>query len=117
MTSKDMVSALLESFTPDELQRYAERIVAEQEKEKRIEAEKKAEQEKKKKAVAAARQKVVDAMKEYSKAMYGTEPDIKLMDSFNSDLAEIEKRFTDVDKMIGVDDDATLRKFLRGLMA
>jgi len=115
LTSKDMVSTLLKSFTPDELQKYAERIIAEQEKEKKIEAEKKAEQERKKKAVAAARQKVVDAMKEYSKAMYGTEPDIKLMDNFNTDLAEIEKRFAELDN-IGIDDDARLRKFLRGIM-
>ena len=79
-----------------------------------IDAEKKkaAEQEKKEKEVAAAREKVVQAMKEYSKIMYGVEPDVKLMDNFNSDLAEIEK----ASKLITVNDDEKLRKFLRGIM-
>jgi hypothetical protein len=79
-----------------------------------IEAEKKkaAEQEKRSKEVAAAREKVVQAMKEYSKIMYGVEPDVKLMDNFNSDLAEIEK----ASKLITVNDDERLRKFLRGIM-
>ena len=79
-----------------------------------IDAEKKkaAEQEKKEKEVAAAREKVVQAMKEYSKIMYGVEPDVKLMDNFNSDLAEIEK----ASKLITVNDDERLRKFLRGIM-
>ena len=79
-----------------------------------IEAEKKAaaEQEKREKEVAAAREKVVQAMKEYSKIMYGVEPDVKLMDNFNSDLAEIEK----ASKLVTVSDDERLRKFLRGIM-
>ena len=79
-----------------------------------IDAEKRkaAEQEKKEKAVAAAREKVVQAMKEYSKILYGVEPDIKLMDNFNKDLAEIEN----ASKLIGVDDDERIRKFLRGIM-
>ena len=79
-----------------------------------INAEKKkaAEQEKKEKEVAAAREKVVQAMKEYSKIMYGVEPDVKLMDNFNSDFAEIEK----ASKLITVNDDERLRKFLRGIM-
>ena len=79
-----------------------------------IEAEKKkaAEQEKKEKEIAAAREKVVQAMKEYSKIMYGVEPDVKLMDNFNADLAEIEK----ASKLVTVNDDERLRKFLRGIM-
>jgi hypothetical protein len=79
-----------------------------------INAEKKAaaEQEKKEKKVAAAREKVVQAMKEYSTLIYGVEPDIKLMDNFNSDLAEIEKNV----KLVTVDDDERIRRFLRGLM-
>ena len=70
------------------------------------------EQEKKEKEVAAAREKVVQAMKEYSKLIYGVEPDIKIMDNFNNDLAEIEK----ASKLVTVDDDEKIRKFLRGIM-
>lgn len=79
-----------------------------------IDAEKKAavEQEKKSKEVAAAREKVVQAMKEYSKVLYGVDPDVKLMDNFNSDLAEIEK----ASKLVTVSDDERLRRFLRGIM-
>jgi hypothetical protein len=79
-----------------------------------INAEKKAaaEQEEKEKKVAAAREKVVQAMKEYSTLIYGVEPDIKLMDNFNSDLAEIEKKVN----LVTVDDDERIRRFLRGLM-
>ena len=75
-------------------------------------ARKKAEQEKKEKAVAAARQKVVDAMKEYSKVLYGVDPDVKLMDNFNSELAEIEK----ASKLVGINDDERIRRFLRGIL-
>ena len=75
-------------------------------------ARKKAEAEKKERAVAAARQKVVDAMKEYSKVLYGVDPDVKLMDNFNSDLAEIEK----ASKLVAIDDDERIRKFLRGIL-
>ena len=79
-----------------------------------IDAEKRkaAEQEKKEKAVAAAREKVVQAMKEYSRILYGVEPDVKLMDNFNSDLAEIEK----ASKFVTVSDDERIKKFLRGIM-
>ena len=77
-----------------------------------IDAEKKvaAEQEKRKKEVAAAREKVVQAMKEYSKVLYGVDPDVKLMDSFNSDLKNIEAgaQF--------VSDDDKIKKFLRSMM-
>ena len=94
--------------TPDELLKEINQAQRE------IDAEKKAavEQEKKEKAVAAAREKVVQAMKEYSKVMYGVEPDVKLMDNFNSDLAEIEK----ASKLITVNDNERIRKFLRGTM-
>lgn len=105
LTIKDM---LLSGKTPDDLLKEITKAQRE------IEADKKkaAEQEKKEKEVAAAREKVVQAMKEYSKIMYGVEPDVKLMDNFNSDLAEIEK----ASKLITVNDDERLRKFLRGIM-
>lgn len=79
-----------------------------------IDAEKKkaAEQEKKNKEVAAAREKVIQAMKDYSKVLYGVEPDITLMDGFNKDLAEIEK----ASKLVTVDDDERIRRFLRGIL-
>ena len=107
MTSEDMIVSLLNTFSPKEIGEYAEHVRTKQEKEK-----KKAEQEKKEKAVAAARQKVVDAMKEYSKVLYGVDPDVKLMDNFNSDLAEIEK----ASKLVAIDDDERIRKFLRGIL-
>ena len=105
MTIKDMLKA---GKTPEDL--YKEINQAQRE----INAEKvaAAKQEQKEKEVAAAREKVVQAMKEYSKIMYGVEPDVKLMDNFNSDLAEIEK----ASKLITVNDDERLRKFLRGIM-
>ena len=105
MTIKEMLEA---GKTPEDL--YKEIHQAQRE----INAEKEAaaKQEEKEKAVAAAREKVVQAMKEYSKVMYGVEPDVKLMDNFNSDLAEIEK----ASKLITVNDDERLRKFLRGIM-
>ena len=105
MTIKEMLKA---GKTPEDL--YKEIFQAQRE----INAEKiaAAEQEKKEKAVAAAREKVVQAMKEYSKVMYGVEPDVELIDSFNSDLAEIEK----ASKLITVDDDERIRKFLRGIL-
>ena len=94
--------------TPDELLKEINQAQRE------IEAEKKkaAEQEKKEKAVAAAREKIVQAMKEYSKVMYGVEPDIKLIDSLNSDLERIEK----ASKLVTVDDDERIRRFLRGIV-
>ena len=94
--------------TPDDLLKEINKAQRE------IDAEKKAavEQEKKEKAVAAARQKVIDAMKEYSRVLYGVDPDVKLMDNFNSDLAEIEK----ASKLVSVSDDERLRRFLRGIM-
>ena len=78
-----------------------------------ITAEKKkaAEQEKREKEVAAAREKVVQAIKEYSKLVYGVEPDVKLMDDFNDDLAAIER----ASKLVTVNDDEKIRKFLRGI--
>ena len=72
-------------------------------------AAKRAENEKK---VVAARAKVVEAMKEYSKLMYGVEPNIEIMDSFNKDLEKIEK----ASKLVSVDDDERIRKFLRGIL-
>lgn len=105
MTIKEM---LLGGKTPDDL--YKEIHQAQKE----IDAEKKAtaEQEKRKKEVAAAREKVVQAMKEYSKVLYGVDSDVKLMDNFNSDLAEIEK----ASKLVTVSDDERLKKFLRGIV-
>ena len=105
LTIKEM---LLNGKTPDDLLKEITKA------QKEIDAEKKtaAEQEKKEKEVAAAREKVVQAMKEYSTLIYGVEPDIKLMDNFNSDLAEIEKNV----KLVTVDDDERIRRFLRGLM-
>lgn len=94
--------------TPDDLLKEINQAQREIEKEKKAAAE----QEKKNKEVAAAREKVVQAMKEYSKVMYGVEPDITLMDDFNKDLAEIEK----VSKLVTVDDDEKIRKFLRGIV-
>lgn len=105
MTIKEMLKS---GKTPDELLKEINQAQRE------IEAEKKkaVEQEKKEKEVAAAREKVVQAMKEYSKVLYGVDPDVKLMDGFNSDLAEIEK----ASKLITVDDDKRIRRFLRGIM-
>lgn len=105
LTIKDM---LLSGKTPDDLLKEINQAQRE------IDAEKKkaAEQEKKNKEVAAAREKVVQAIKEYSKVMYGVEPDITLMDNFNKDLAAIEK----ASKLVTVDDDERLKRFLRGLM-
>ena len=107
LTIKEMLKS---GKTPEELVREINSA--------KRELDKEAEQEKKKKEAAAARekqvqiarQKVVDAMKEYSKVLYGVEPDIKLMDSFNSDLKEIEAgaRF--------VSDDDKIKKFLRSMM-
>lgn len=99
---------LLSGKTPDDLLKEINQAQRE------IDAEKKkaAEQEKKNKEVAAAREKVVQAMKEYSKVMYGVEPDITLMDDFNKDLEKIEK----ATKLVTVDDDERLRRFLRGLL-
>ena len=94
--------------TPDDLLKEINQAQCEIEKEKKAAAE----QEKKNKAVAAAREKVVQAMKEYSKVMYGVEPDITLMDDFNKDLEKIEK----ASKLVTVDDDEKLRKFLRGIV-
>lgn len=94
--------------TPDDLLKEINKAQRE------LDAEKKAEQEKEKKAakVAAAREKVVQAMKEYSKEMYGVEPDITLIDNFNKDLKDIEKAV----KPITVDDDERIRRFLRGIL-
>lgn len=94
--------------TPDDLLKEINKAQRE------LDAEKKAEQEKEKKAakVAAAREKVVQAMKEYSKEMYGVEPDITLMDNFNKDLKDIENAV----KPITVDDDERIRRFLRGIL-
>ena len=94
--------------TPDDLLKEITKAQRE------IEAEKKeaAEQEKKSKEVAVAREKVVQAMKEYSKVLYGVDPDVKLMDNFNSDLAEIEK----ASKLVTLSDDERLKRFLRGIM-
>lgn len=105
LTIKEM---LLSGKTPDDLLKEITKAQRE------IDAEKAkaAEQEKRKKEIAAAREKVVQAMKEYSKILYGVDPDVKLMDSFNSDLAEIEK----ASKLITVDDDERIKKFLRGIM-
>lgn len=105
LTIKEMLKS---GKTPDDLLREINQAQRE------IEAEKKkaAEQEKKNKEVAAAREKVVQAMKEYSKVMYGVEPDITLMDDFNKDLEKIEK----ASKLVTVDDDERLKRFLRGLM-
>ena len=94
--------------TPDDLLKEINQAQREIEKEKKAAAE----QEKKNKAVAAAREKVVQAMKEYSKVMYGVEPDITLMDDFNKDLEKIEK----ASKLVTVDDDERIRKFLRGIL-
>ena len=94
--------------TPDDLLKEINQAQREIDAEKR----KATEQEKKEKAVAAAREKVVQAMKEYSKILYGVEPDITLMDGFNKDLAEIEK----TTKLVTVDDDERIRRFLRGLL-
>lgn len=104
LTIKEM---LLSGKTPDDLLKEINKAQRE------IDAEKKAaaEQEKKEKEIAAAREKVVQAMKEYSKLIYGVEPDIKIMDNFNNDLAEIEK----ASKLVTVDDDERIRKFLRGI--
>ena len=77
--------------TPEEIYEIAKKKAAElkeeQEKAKRLAAE----QKKKEKAVAGARIKVVEAMREYAKLIYGVEPDIKLMDAFNMDLERIEQ--------------------------
>ena len=109
MTIKEM---LQNGKTPDELIKEISAAQREITREKE-EAQRKAEQEKKRsEAVAGARQKVVEAMKEYSKLLYGVEPDIKLMDSFNKDLAAIEG----ASKLVTVDDDEKLRRFLRGIL-
>lgn len=105
MTIKEMLKS---GKTPDDLLKEINQAQREIDAEKR----KAAEQEKKEKAVAAAREKVVQAMKEYSKILYGVEPDITLMDGFNKDLAEIEK----TTKLVTVDDDERIRRFLRGLL-
>ena len=112
MTIKENMAELLKAYSPDEIYALAKQ---EQERKKKAEAEevkKKAEAAAKEKEVASARQKVIDAMKEYSKVMYGVEPDVKLMDNFNADLASIEK----ASKLLTVSDDEKLRKFLRGIM-
>ena len=98
--------------TPEDLIKEINDATREIKKEDEAAARKKAEAEKKEKAIADARQKVVDAMKAYAKVLYGVEPDVKLMDDFNSDLAEIEK----ASKLITVDDDERLRRFLRGIL-
>ena len=95
--------------TPEELIKEINDATREIKKEDEAAARKKAEAEKKEKAIVAARQKVIDTMKAYAKVLYGEEPDVKLMDDFNSDLAEIEK-------LVTLDDDERLRKFLRGIM-
>jgi len=105
LTIKEMLKA---GKTPEELIKEINDATRE------IDAEKKkaVEQEKKNKEVAAAREKVIQAMKEYSKILYGVEPDITLMDGFNKDLAEIEK----ASKLVTVDDDERIRRFLRGIL-
>ena len=109
MTIKDMLKS---GKSPEDLIKEITDAQREIKKEEEAAKRKAAEQEKKEKAVAAAREKVVQAMKEYSKIMYGVEPDVKLMDSFNSDLAEIEK----ASKLVTVDDDERIRRFLRGIL-
>ena len=106
MTIKDM---LRNGATPDDLLKEINKAQRE------LDAEKAAEQEKKEKEkrVAAAREKVVQAMKEYSKEMYGMEPDITLMDNFNKDLTKIEQAV----KPVTVSDDERLKRFLRGVLA
>ena len=98
MTIKDMLKA---GKTPEELMKEINDAQRELTREKD-----------KEKAVAAARQKVVDAMKEYSKLLYGREPDIRLMDNFNKDLKDVEN----AGKLVGISDDDRIRRFLRGLM-
>ena len=109
LTIKEMLKS---GKTPEDLVREINKAYREIKTEEEEAKKKAAEQEKKEKAVAAAREKVVQAMKEYSKIMYGVEPDVKLMDSFNSDLAEIEK----ASKLVTVDDDERIRRFLRGIL-
>ena len=109
MTIKEM---LKHGKSPEDLIKEINDATREIKKEEEAAARKKVEAEKKEKAVAAARQKVVDAMKEYSKTLYGVDPDVKLMDNFNSDLAEIEK----ASKLITIDDNEIIRRFLRGIL-
>ena len=109
MTIKEM---LKNGKSPEDLIKEINDATREIKKEEEAAARKKVEAEKKEKEVAAARQKVVDAMKEYSKTLYGVDPDVKLMDNFNSDLAEIEK----ASKFITIDDNEIIRRFLRGIL-
>ena len=109
MTIKEMLKA---GKTPEELIKEINDATREIKKEDEAAAREKAEAEKREKAVAAARQKVVDAMKEYSRVLYGVDPDVKLLDNFNSDLAEIEK----ASKLVSIDDDERIRRFLRGIL-
>ncbi len=111
MTSTEIILELLEHFSPSEIYQLAK---MEQEKKEKAEAaaKERAEHEAK---VKAARDKVIEAMKEYSKAMYGTEPDIKLMDNFNSDLKDIEAAANGIVKKVQ-NDDETIRRFLRGIL-
>ena len=109
LTIKEMLKS---GKSPEDLIREINNAQREIKAEEDAAKRKAAEQEKKNKEVAAAREKVIQAMKEYSKVMYGVEPDITLMDDFNKDLEKIEK----ASKLVTVDDDERIRRFLRGLL-